>query len=138
ELRARVEPIARLRLDRGRAVRQHLAEPPPAVGKESGLVRSARRRDGREDPTTGGQDLEVAGPLLAKKQLLFAAAAKEEMGMRVDEARRDRPATGVERRESIERQAVPGEDPVDGLARSDSDDPALPDRDDGGMGIVDA
>src|SRR5204863_7916865 len=31
-----------------------------------------------------------------------------------------------------------GEDPVDGLARSDSDDPALPDRDDGGMGIVDA
>ena len=87
-----VEPVAGLRLDRRHAVAEHLVEPAPAVGEQFIGGRGARRGDRREDAAAGGQDLEVARAALAEHQLGLARAGEQQVRVRVDEARRDRPA----------------------------------------------
>ena len=129
QLGRQVEPVAGLRLDRRRAVGQHLAEPAPAVLGELVLGRGARRRDGRQDPAAGLEDLEVVGAALAQDQLVLAGAGEQQVGVRVDQAGRDRAARGVEAREAGDRVAAPLERAEQLVARTGREDPALPARD---------
>ena len=87
QLGRQVEAVAGLGLDRRRPVAEHLVEPAPAVGGEGRLVGRPGRRDRREDPAAGGQDLEVARAALAEEELALAGAGEQQMRVRVDEAR---------------------------------------------------
>ncbi len=59
ELRLEVQAVARLRLDGGDPVAEHLVEPAPAVGEQLALRGGPGRGDRRQDPATFGQDVEV-------------------------------------------------------------------------------
>ena len=87
QLGGRVEAVARLGLDGRHAVAEHLVEPATTVVVQLVGRRGAGVLDGREDAAAGGQDLEVAGALLAQAHLAFARAGEQQMGVRVDEAR---------------------------------------------------
>ena len=89
-------------------------------------------------PPPGREDLEVAGAALAQHQLALARAAEQEVRVRVDEARRDRAAVGVDPGEPPERVALRLERGLDRGARPDRRDPALPAGDDRGVGRVGA
>ena len=130
QLGLQVEAVARLGFDGRDAVPEHLVEPAPAVGGEHLIARSSRRRDGRQDPAPGLEDLEVASTLLAEEQLALARAAEQEMRVGVDEPRRDRPAGRVEPGESAQVESLGLERRLDRGPGSDGGDPALPDGDD--------
>ena len=106
QLGLEVEAVAGLRLDRRHAVAEHLVQPAPAVGQQLRLGRRARRLDRRQDAATGGQDVEVGGAALAQLELVLARAREQQVGVRIDEAGRDRAARGVEPREAAEGVAV--------------------------------
>src|SRR4029079_4595910 len=103
KLGRQVQAIARLRLDRRDAMTEHLVEPAPAVGGQLLGRCLPCRGDGRQDAAARGQDLEIAGALLAELQLALPATGEEEVRVRVDEAGRPRATTGVEGREEVER-----------------------------------
>ena len=103
QLGLEVEAVARLGLDGRDAVPEHLVEPAPSVGRELLVARRPRRGDGRQDPATRLEDLEVARSLLAEEQLALARAAEQEVCVGIDEPRRDRPARRVEPGEAAER-----------------------------------
>ena len=90
QLRLEVEAVAGLRLDRRDAVGQHLVEPAPAVGEQLALRRGARGRDRRQDPAAGREDVEVRRAALAQDELVLARAGEQQVGVRIDEAGRDR------------------------------------------------
>ena len=130
QLGLEVEAVARLGLDGRDAVPEHLVEPAPTVGGELLIARSSRRRDGRQDPAAGLEDLEVARSLLAEEQLALARAAEQEMGVGIDEPRRDRPAGRVEPGEAAQVESLGLQRRLDRRPGSDGSDPALPDGDD--------
>ena len=131
QLGRQVQPVARLRLDGGHAVAEHLVQPSPAVGGQLLLARESGGGDGREDPAAGGQDLEVARAALAEDELALARAREQEVRVRVDEPGRHDPAVGVEAREPRERHPVALEACLDLVPGTHGDHPAVPGRDDG-------
>ena len=98
---------------------QHLAEPAPAVRGERRVVGRPRGGDRRQDPAARGEDLEVARALLAEEQLVLARAGEQQVGVGVDEARRDGPAARVQPGEPGQRQALRLELRLDGRPRTD-------------------
>jgi hypothetical protein len=106
-------------------VRQHLVEPAAAVGAQ--LVRRGRPRRGdrREDAAAGGEDLQVGRAALAELQLALPAAREEQVGVRVDEARRDRAARGVDDGKPVEVTAGRGEIRPQRRLGRDPEDPAI-------------
>ena len=107
ELRVAVEPVARLRLERRRA----LAEHPPAVPldrcAQAVLAGRPRRADGREDAAAGGVQLLVARAAGAERELVHAVAAERGVRVAVDEARDRAQAAAVELDDvAVERRQV--------------------------------
>ena len=68
------ERVAALGLDRRRAERGELIEPPPRAGDELGVGRGGRRRDGREDAAARRLDRGVALAARAQVELVVARA----------------------------------------------------------------
>ena len=134
QLGLEVEAVARLGLDGRDAVPEHLVEPAPAMGRELLVARRPRRGDGRQDPATGLEDLEVARSLLAEEQLPLASPTEQEVRVGIDEPRRDRPAGRVEPGEAAEVQTLGLQRRLDRRPRPDGHDPAFPDGDDGIVG----
>jgi len=66
------------------------------MGRQLLVRRRPRGRDGRQDPAARRQDLEVARPALAEPELRRPRAREQEVGVGVDETRRDGPAVRVE------------------------------------------
>ncbi len=134
QLSREVKAVAGLRLDGGNAAGEHLVEPAAPVPGEVVGVSGARHRDGREDPTAGGEDLEVAGPALAEHQLLFARAREQQVRVGVDEPGRDDAAVRVQSREPGQCVAAGLQPPLDRRPRPNADDASLPARHDRGIG----
>ena len=88
-----IEAVARLDLDRGHAIGEQRCGPRQRRGEQGIVVERARRVDGRGDAAAGAGDLFVAGAVQAHVEFVGAVAAEDEMGMAVDQARRD-PGTG--------------------------------------------
>src|SRR6185369_17785712 len=83
------EAVARLDLDRRHAF-AHQGEGALAGQVEQRLVaRSARRRDGRADAAAGAGDLLVGRAFEALLELAGALTGVDEVGVAVDESRRD-------------------------------------------------
>ena len=91
------EPVARLDLDRGDALGHQRGEPPVGAGEQLGLARRARRLDGGEDAAAGARDLLIARALQAQLELMGAVAAIDEMGVAIDQARRDPAPAAIDR-----------------------------------------
>ena len=134
ELGLEVQPVARLRLDRRDAVAEHLVEPAATVREQLALRGGAGRGDRRQDPAARRQDVEVRGAALAHDELVLAGPGEQQVRVRVDEARGDRPARRVDPGEPAEREALGLECRLDRRARPDGDDPSLPARDGRGFG----
>ena len=100
------------------------------MGGELVLARRPRRRDRRQDPAAGREDLHVARAPLPQLELVLAAAGEEQVGVGIDEARRHGAAARVEPGEPPERIALGLEQSLEVGARPDADDPILPGGDD--------
>jgi hypothetical protein len=87
KLRLAVEPVARLALERRRAVPAHPAAVPLDRGPQAGFARLARRSDGREDAAAARVQLLVARAARSERELLDAVAPEGGMRVAVDEAR---------------------------------------------------
>src|SRR4051812_842017 len=131
ELGLEVEAVPGFRLDGRYAMGQLLAEPGPAGGQQVGLGRGARRSDRREDPAACREDVEVRRAFLTEDELVLAGTREQQVRVRVDETRSDRPAGGIDPGEPCERQAVSFELRLDSSSLTDARDAALPNRDDG-------
>jgi hypothetical protein len=92
ELGLEVEPVARLRLERRRAVAQHPGGVAAHDAFELGLARSTGRADGREDPAARGVQLLVRRAGRTERELLDTVAREARVRVAVDEAG-DRAAT---------------------------------------------
>ena len=95
QLVLRVESVARLDLDGRHAVAEHLGQPASA-GRQQLLVRGrARLAHCLQDAAAGGEDLEISVAALAQLDLGLARPGEQQMGVRVDEPRRDESAARV-------------------------------------------
>ena len=91
-----VEAIAGLDFDGGHALADQRIEPRQRAHGKVGLARLPRCRDGRDDATAGARDLFVACALEAQLEFMRAVAAIDEMGVAIDEARRNPAARAVD------------------------------------------
>ena len=129
-----VEPVARLCLDGGHAVPEHLVQPAPSVSEQRFVRGGSRGGDRGKDPAAAGQDLEIAGPALPKQQFTFAGAREEQVRVRVDQTGRDRAAGGVDTGETSEWIALPFDHSFDRGSGPDGGNPSLPASDDWSIG----
>ena len=136
ELGPQVEAVAGLGLDRRDPVSEHLVEPATTVGEQ--VVGGGRpgRRDRRQDPAAGGQDLEIAGAPLAQLELALTRSGEQQVGVRIDQPGRDQPAGRVDPGEPRQRQPGCLEARLDLAPRTDGRDPIAPGRDHRRIGRV--
>ena len=92
-----VEPVARLDLDRRHAFGDQRVEARQRLGEQRVFVRSAQRPDRRDNAAAGARHLLVCGAVEAHLELVGPVSGMNEMGMAVDQARRDPAATAVDR-----------------------------------------
>ncbi len=112
-----VETVARLDLDRRHPALHQRVE--AAAGLVAKLVRAGRLggADGRGDPATGPRNFLIGGTGAAHGMFVGAGAAEDEMGVAVDQARRDpRAADGGH---------LPGAEAGQFGALADADDAAI-------------
>ena len=129
QLGRQVEAVARLRLHGRDPVAQHLVEPASTVAVQLLGRGGPRGGNRREDPAAGGQDVEIGRSAPAELQLALAAPGEEEMGVGIDQARRDRAAVGVQDREPIEVAPVGLQDQPDLRLAADAQHHPVGDRD---------
>lgn len=84
-----VEAVAALDLDGGDAFGLEIGDPPAGAVIERVLGRRPGRGHGRADAAPGPRDLLVAGALQAELELIRPVTAMDDMGVAIDEARRD-------------------------------------------------
>ena len=96
----RVEPVARLDLDRRHAFGRERREPRPALRDERVGRRGARRTHRRRDAAARTRDLRVGRAFEAALEFVRAVAGVDEVRVAVDETRRDPAAAGIERARS--------------------------------------
>ena len=84
-----VEAVAGLDLDRRRAIGQQGAGARQRLREQCVLVGGARRAHRRHDAAAGARDVLVAGAVQALLELAGAVAAEDQVGMAVDQPRRD-------------------------------------------------
>ena len=129
QLRLEVQAVPRHGFDRGHAVGQHLVEPPPSMRKQLALRCRPRRRDRREDPAAGVEDVEVRRAPLAQDELAFARPGEDQVRVRIDQAGGHRAPAGVDAREARHRIPLGLESGFDRGAGPDGQDPPFPARD---------
>jgi hypothetical protein len=107
QLVRRVEPVARLDLDRRHAFGRQRSETRPALRDELVVARGAGRADGGLDPAPGSRDLRVRRAVEARFELVDAIARIHEMRVAIDETGRRPRAARIERasRRRVARQS---------------------------------
>ena len=116
ELGVAVEAVARLRLERRRAVAEHPAAMALDRLPQAVLPGGPRRPDGREDAAAACVELLVAGARGAERELLDAVAAEGRVRVTVDEAG-DRAAAGPVELDDLAVERGQVAHPPDGLDR---------------------
>ena len=98
ELGLRVEPVARLDLDRRHPLGDQRVDPRQRAGEQLRLVRRPRRPHRRDDAAAGPRDLLVARALEPHLELARPVAAEDDVGVAVDQRRRHQPPAEVAHR----------------------------------------
>ncbi len=130
-----VEAVSRFDLDRGDALGDQCVEAGQGGGDELVLARQARGLHGRCDAATAFGELFVARAGEPQLELLGTVAAVDEMGVAVDEARRDPAAGAVDALLRIEGGGcILGWACVDDLAAGLRDKPVLNETEPGPVG----
>lgn len=103
-----IEPVARLDLDSGDAFRQQGVEPRQRLADQLVLAGGAERPHRRHDAAAGAGDLLIGGARQPHLELRSAVADMDQMGMAVDQSRRDPAAFAIDRLGPARRRGQPG------------------------------
>ena len=117
-----IQTIARLDLDRCHAFADQRIDPRQRRRQQPVLARLARVAHRRQDPAPGARDFFVTRALQAQLELARPVAAMDQMGVAVDQRRRDQPAADIH-------FLAPAQVGGHRIARPRPDDPARLDRD---------
>ncbi len=102
------QAVTRLDLDRGGTLGDQRVEAGQRAGDQIGLARGASRGHGRADAAAGPGDLLIGRAVEPHLELPGAVAGMDQMGVAVDQARRDPAARAVDRLRRVEGRRVGG------------------------------
>jgi hypothetical protein len=116
-----IEAIARLDLDRRGPFRDQRVEAGQGAGDKIALARRARGAHGRDDAAAAPRDFFIGHAFEAHLELGGAVAAVDQVGVAIDQARRDPAARAIDDLPRIKRRGIG--------RRPGIDDPAILGRD---------
>jgi hypothetical protein len=116
-----IEAIARLDLDRRGPFRDQRVEAGQGAGDKIALARRARGAHGRDDAAAAPRDFFIGRAFEAHLELGGAVAAVDQVGVAIDQARRDPAARAIDDLPRIKRRGIG--------RRPGIDDPAILGRD---------
>ena len=119
------QPIARLDFQRGDALGDQRIDPGQGRGQQRRLAPGAGGIDRRQDAAASPGDVFVAGAFQTHLELAGAVAAKDDMGMAVDQPRRHQPPPQILPRDTgiVRRQIRFRADPADSRILDDDGAP---------------